>query len=108
MASGITRTAATLAGKETPLPLPAQALDHATGWLAALGALASCRRQAREGGSWLVEVSLARTAEFLKSLGTIDALNVHDPALDDVRDLLIEDDTPYGRVLHMRFPNYET
>jgi crotonobetainyl-CoA:carnitine CoA-transferase CaiB-like acyl-CoA transferase len=108
MASGITRTAATIAGKDAPLPLPAQALDHATGWLAALGALAARHRQQREGGSWLVEVSLSRTSEFLKSLGTIDALNVHDPTLDDVRDLLVEDDTPYGSALHMRFPRYDT
>lgn len=104
MASGITRTAATIAGQDPPLPLPAQALDHATGWLAALGALAARRRQQREGGSWLVEVSLARTAEFLKSLGTVNALDVRDPTIDDVRDLLCEDETPYGRALHMRFP----
>lgn len=108
MASGITRTAATHAGREAPLPLPAQALDHATGWLATLGTLAARHRQQREGGSWLVEVSLARTAEYLKSLGTVDGLGVADPALDDVRDLLCEDDTAYGRALHLRFPRYES
>lgn len=107
MASGITRTAAALAGKDAPLPLPAQALDHATGWLAALGALAARHRQQREGGSWLIEVSLARTAELLKSLGTVDGLGVPDPTPDDVRDLLCEDDTPLGRALHMRFLNYD-
>jgi crotonobetainyl-CoA:carnitine CoA-transferase CaiB-like acyl-CoA transferase len=107
MATGITREAATRARQDAPLPLPAQALDHATGWLAALGALAALRLQSREGGSWQVDVSLARTAEWLKSLGTVDALDVSDPALDDVTDLLSDDATPEGVARHLRFPSLD-
>ncbi|WP_235926023.1 CoA transferase [Actinokineospora pegani] len=53
-----------------PAALPAQALDHATGWLAAQGVLTALRRRAVEGGSWHVRVSLARTAQWLDSLGS--------------------------------------
>ena len=36
---------------------------------AALGAIAALRRRQTEGGSWLVEVSLARTGKWLQDLG---------------------------------------
>ena len=69
MVSGIAAEGAAAAGRDAPLSLPAQALDHATGWLAAFGALAALRRRAREGGSWVVDVTLAGTAAWLDSLG---------------------------------------
>lgn len=53
----------------TPRPLPAQALDHGTGWLAAAAALAAVERSRRLGGAWLVTLSLARTALALASVG---------------------------------------
>lgn len=56
-------------GGVRPVPLPAQVLDHATGWLAALGAVAGLSRRRAEGGSWHVEVSLAQTAHWLDRLG---------------------------------------
>jgi crotonobetainyl-CoA:carnitine CoA-transferase CaiB-like acyl-CoA transferase len=106
MATGITRETARRAGREQPAPLPAQALDHGTGWLAVLGILAARQRQRREGGSWHVEISLARTAEYLKSLGTVETsrLRLPIPKIDDVRDLLRDDESPFGRVTHVRFP----
>jgi hypothetical protein len=51
-----------------PLPLPCQALDHATGWLAAFGALVALRRRHEEGGSWHVDVSLAQTGKWLTEM----------------------------------------
>jgi crotonobetainyl-CoA:carnitine CoA-transferase CaiB-like acyl-CoA transferase len=104
MATGITYRGAVRAHSDAPVPLPAQALDHATGWLAALGTLAALHRRRREGGSWHVEVSLARTAEWLKSLGEVDRLDAHDPTIDDVRDLLRDDASPFGNITHVRFP----
>ncbi len=104
MATGITRATAERASRDEPLPLPAQMLDHGTGWLAALGVLAALHRRRIEGGSWLVEVSLARTAEWLKSLGTVEALEAGDPDFDDVRDLLLEEPSSRGLVTHVRFP----
>ncbi|GGO15601.1 CoA transferase [Microbispora rosea subsp. aerata] len=67
-----------------PNPLPAQALDHGTGYLAAFGAVAALLRRADEGGSWHVEVSLARTATWLDGLGRIDAAGVEHPRVDDL------------------------
>jgi crotonobetainyl-CoA:carnitine CoA-transferase CaiB-like acyl-CoA transferase len=60
------------AGVEGPKELPAQMLDHATGYLMAFGAMMAKARQAREGGSWLVRVSLAQTGRWLWNLGRLD------------------------------------
>ncbi|MEV7006127.1 CoA transferase [Streptosporangium sp. NPDC051022] len=84
-----------------PLPLPAQVLDHATGYLAAFGAMAALLRRAAEGGSWRVEVSLARTALWLDSLGRVDGGDTPDP---EVADLLREMDSPFGRLTYVRPP----
>ncbi|WP_062344039.1 CoA transferase [Herbidospora yilanensis] len=50
-------------------PLPCQALDHATGYLAAFAAVAGLIRRRREGGSWHATLSLAATAHWLDALG---------------------------------------
>ncbi len=52
-----------------PHLIPAAACDYITGYLAAAGAIAALLRRIREGGSWLVEVSLTATAMWLQSLG---------------------------------------
>ena len=67
------------AGAEGPKELPAQMLDHATGYLMAFGAMMAKARQAREGGSWHVRVSLAQTGRWLWNLGRIaDGLKSED------------------------------
>ncbi|MFE9839733.1 CoA transferase [Streptomyces sp. NPDC005551] len=50
---------------ERPGALPAQALDHGTGYLLAAAVLRSLTEQSREGGTRLVRLSLARTAQWL-------------------------------------------
>ena len=59
------------AGIDGPKELPAQMLDHATGYLMAFGAMMAKARQAREGGSWHVRVSLAQTGRWLWDLGRL-------------------------------------
>src|ERR1700681_1515495 len=59
------------AGVEGPKELPAQMLDHATGYLMAFGAMMAKARQSREGGSWHVRVSLAQTGRWLWDLGRV-------------------------------------
>lgn len=61
---------------DVPLLLPMAACDYLTGYLAAAGAIAALLRRYREGGSWLVQVSLASTAMWLQSLGRIAAARV--------------------------------
>ena len=61
-----------------PALIPAAACDYITGYLAAAGAAAALLRRIREGGSWKVEVSLAATAQWLQSLGKVDAMSAPD------------------------------
>ncbi|MBN3814745.1 CoA transferase, partial [Paraburkholderia sp. Ac-20347] len=83
----------------SPRPLPCQALDHATGYLAAFAAMTALARRAKEGGSWHVRVSLAQTGRWLQTMGTLDD-GQHAPEVSaaDVADCMEEMDTPFGRV----------
>lgn len=72
MATGFNHAEAQAAGQDAPKPLPMQILDHASGYLMAFGAQAALARQATEGGSWHVQVSLAQTAHWLRSLGRVE------------------------------------
>lgn len=90
---------------EEPRHLPAQVLDYATGYLAAFGAMEALRRRALEGGSYLVRVSLAQTAHWIKRLGRIapthDARHLPDPKIEDVVDLTMETESSFGRIRHL-------
>lgn len=79
------------AGIDGPKELPAQMLDHATGYLMAFGAMMAKARQAREGGSWHVRVSLAQTGRWLWNLGRLDGgLSTPDITGEDVHAAFIE------------------
>lgn len=49
--------------------MPCQALDHASGYLLATGVIAALYQRAVQGGAWQVDVSLAGTMKYLRSLG---------------------------------------
>lgn len=73
------------AGVDGPKELPAQMLDHATGYFMAFGAMMAKARQAREGGSWHVQVSLAGTGRWLWNLGRVkDGMAIPDIKADAV------------------------
>jgi len=59
-----------------PQLIPAAACDYITGYLAAAGVVAALLNRIRQGGSWLVEVSLCATAMWLQSLGRVDISTV--------------------------------
>lgn len=65
--TGIAMAAADEDGR--PVHLPVQALDHATGFLAAFAAMRGLARRQSEGGSWLARLSLLRTRNWLVGLG---------------------------------------
>ena len=69
--TGFNHAEGVAAGIEGPKELPAQMLDHASGYLMAFGAMMAKARQAREGGSWHVRVSLAQTGRWLWNLGRV-------------------------------------
>ena len=43
-------------GVDQPRPLPCQALDHASGYLAAFGTMVALAKRATQGGSWMVRI----------------------------------------------------
>ena len=98
-ANGMNDAEAVAAGEAKPRPLPCQALDHASGYLLAFGAMAALLRRAEEGGSWLVRVSLAGTGEWIKRLGRLEAgLSAPGLASHDIAAALEESDSGFGRM----------
>ncbi|AWB34447.1 CoA transferase [Orrella marina] len=98
-ATGIAHAEGMAAGLSGPGKLPCQALDYASGYLAAMGAMVALRRRATEGGSWLVRVSLAQTARWLRQLGEREnGLLEPELTLDEVRPWLQTMQTPFGEV----------
>ena len=59
--------------------LPCQAHDHASGYFLATGIMAALYKQAMEGGSYQVEVSLAATMKYLRSLGQFEGKSGFEP-----------------------------
>jgi crotonobetainyl-CoA:carnitine CoA-transferase CaiB-like acyl-CoA transferase len=105
--SGITQRQGHLFPGSEPGPqfYPASAIDYITGYLMAFGAMAALARRAREGGSWLVRVSLAQTGRFI-----VDRGEVPESRLENVpREFTPEEiarwsttsDTPAGRLRHL-------
>ena len=88
-------------GGGRPQHLPAQVVDHGTGYLAAFGAQIALARRAREGGSYLVRVSLAQTGKWVDALGRVDGRATPDLTLEAVQDLLADMDSPYGHLRHV-------
>jgi crotonobetainyl-CoA:carnitine CoA-transferase CaiB-like acyl-CoA transferase len=85
------------AAVEGPKELPAQMLDHATGYLMAFGAMMAKARQSREGGSWLVRVSLAQTGRWLWNLGRVaDGLKTADLKGDAIAPFIEEVASGFG------------
>ncbi|MBS0536273.1 MAG: CoA transferase [Proteobacteria bacterium] len=104
-ASGFNDAEAKAAGTDGPKPLPAQILDHATGYLLAYGAMTALLRQRTDGGSFHVRASLAQTGYWLRSMGRVDGgLRCPDPALDDVRDCLETSESGFGQLSAVRHP----
>ncbi|CAM3765209.1 CoA transferase [Bordetella bronchialis] len=99
-ASGFNHAEAQAAGQEAPRPLPVQILDYASGYLMAFGAQAALARQATEGGSWHVRVSLAQTARWLRGLPRVaNGLAAPMPGLDGY---LEETASGFGQLVAVR------
>ncbi|EHK72022.1 CoA transferase [Pseudomonas psychrotolerans L19] len=65
MSCGVAAAGSAWQGVEAPVPLPVQALDHATGYLMAAAALRGLALRQREGRALTARLSLARTAWLL-------------------------------------------
>jgi len=72
MSTGIAHAAMQRLGRDRPTPLPAQALDHATGYLMAAAVQHGLQRRMETGEGSETRASLARTAALLTSRGVHD------------------------------------
>jgi crotonobetainyl-CoA:carnitine CoA-transferase CaiB-like acyl-CoA transferase len=105
--SGITTRQGELFPGASPGPqfYPVSAIDYLTGYLMAFGAMVALARRAREGGSWLVRISLAQTGKWLVDRGQVPetALTNIDKELypAEIARWSIESDTPVGRLRHL-------
>jgi crotonobetainyl-CoA:carnitine CoA-transferase CaiB-like acyl-CoA transferase len=85
------------AGIDGPKELPAQILDHATGYLMAFGAMMAKARQSQEGGSWHVRVSLAQTGRWIWNLGRLhDGLATKDLRTEAIAPYVEEVQSGFG------------
>jgi hypothetical protein len=69
LSTGLAAHAMARTGADRPVPLPVQALDHATGYLEAAAAIRGLTERERYGHATEYRLSLARTARLLESLG---------------------------------------
>src|SRR3954470_12460846 len=96
-ATGFNHAEGRAAGVDGPKELPAQMLDHATGYLMAFGAMTAKARQSREGGSWHVRVSLAQTGNWLWNSGRVaDGFKTEDLKGETVTPLIEEIPSGFG------------
>lgn len=104
MSVGIAARGRDVYGGDLPVPLPAQALDHGTGYLLAAAACRALARRLRDGSVTTVRLSLARTAELLVSLG--DDGDPHAPELpaDAAAPYLERVCSAFGEVERLRCP----
>lgn len=93
VATGI---AAVEGSMEQPGALPAQALDHGTGYLLAAAVLRALTEQSYEGGSRFVRLALARTAAWL--VNEAGSGDVGDTSCDGPDPWLAETDSRLGRL----------
>ena len=99
-AMGFNHAEGEAAGDGRPRPLPMQILDQASGFLMAFGAAAALWRLQREGGSWLVRVSLAQTGQWLRGLGRVDGGLA--AARPDLAPWLADTQSGFGRLRAVR------
>jgi crotonobetainyl-CoA:carnitine CoA-transferase CaiB-like acyl-CoA transferase len=96
-ATGFNHAEGQAAELEGPKELPAQMLDHATGYLMAFAAMMAKERQARQGGSWLVRASLAQTGRWLWNLGRVPhGFETEDLTADAVLPFMAEQPSGFG------------
>jgi crotonobetainyl-CoA:carnitine CoA-transferase CaiB-like acyl-CoA transferase len=105
--SGVTHRQGHLFPGPEPGPqfYPVSAIDYITGYLMAFGAMVALARRAREGGSWLVRVSLAQTGRFILGRGEVPESRLADVpkefSAEEIERWSTTSDTPAGRLRHL-------
>ena len=93
------------AAEPGPQFYPVSAIDYLTGYLMAYGALTALARRAREGGSWLVRISLAQIGKWLVDRGQVPESELGDVAsdfsADEIRRWCTTSQVPAGQLTHL-------
>jgi crotonobetainyl-CoA:carnitine CoA-transferase CaiB-like acyl-CoA transferase len=106
--SGITSRQAEIVPGKTPGPqfYPVSAIDYCTGYLMAFGAMVALARRAREGGSWLVRISLAQVGKWIVDLGEVPEAAARDAPAEfspaELESWSTMSETPSGRLRHLK------
>ena len=87
-----------------PKYMPVSAIDYVSGYLMAFGAMTALARRAREGGSWQVRVSLARTAKWIVDRGFIEKFSDVPAELpeSELNALMIKTKSTCGTIQHLK------
>jgi len=84
---------------------PVSAIDFLTGYLMAFGAMVALARRTREGGSWLVRISLAQVGRWLVERGQVPESGLRNVPKDftpaEIERWSMTSDTPMGRLQHL-------
>ena len=105
--SGITSRQGELFPGSEPGPqfYPVSAIDYLTGYLMAFGTLVALARRVREGGSWLVRVSLAQTGRWLVDRGQVPESQLQGVPCEftpeEIEHWTTTSDVPRGRLHHL-------
>jgi crotonobetainyl-CoA:carnitine CoA-transferase CaiB-like acyl-CoA transferase len=105
--SGITLRQGELFPGVAPGPqfYPVSAIDYLTGYLMAFGALVALARRVREGGSWLVRISLAQVGRWLVARGEVPVAQLNDVPKEftpaELESWSLTSDSPAGRLQHL-------
>jgi crotonobetainyl-CoA:carnitine CoA-transferase CaiB-like acyl-CoA transferase len=106
--SGITSRQADVVPGKMPGPqfYPVSAIDYCTGYLMAFGTMVALARRVREGGSWLVRISLAQVGKWIVDLGEVPEVAARDAPAEftsaELQRWSTISDTPSGRLQHLR------
>ena len=105
--SGITHRQGELFPGAEPGPqfYPVSAIDYLTGYLMAFGTMVALGRRVREGGSWLVRISLAQVGKWLVDQGQVSERLLADvePEFtgEEIAAWSTGSETPSGQLTHL-------
>jgi crotonobetainyl-CoA:carnitine CoA-transferase CaiB-like acyl-CoA transferase len=84
---------------------PVSAIDFLTGYLMAFGGMVALARRAREGGSWLVRISLAQVGRWLVERGQVPEAELKDLTKEftpaEIERWTMTSNTPVGKLRHL-------
>jgi len=103
MSSGIADAGMAWKHADKPVPLPLQALDHATGYLMAASAIQALSERLKSGRGGSAQLSLARTAKLLVEAGQVPeqvALRAEEPGDQG----LVVEQTAWGQAHRLLAP----